>query len=91
VRQWLTEISWEQLREWYAYYTLEPFGEGSAWLRHGIWCELYASAHYDKKSGYPRPVAEDFMPFAEKPKSDPTAAWDTFTSGIKSMGKAKVD
>lgn len=50
----------EQLTEWQAYYTLEPFGEGEAWLRSGIQSAVVANAHRSKRHRAFKP--QDFIP-----------------------------
>ena len=56
------------MREWQAYYEIEPFGEERADFRVAQLCALTinASPFRDKRAKLARPM--DFMPFVEKPK-----------------------
>lgn len=56
----MEELSSEQFMEWMAYYTIEPFGEGEAWLRSGIQSAVVANAHRSKKHRAFKP--SDFIP-----------------------------
>lgn len=55
MRQLLAEIDSAELTEWFAYYTLEPFGELIADQRHGIATSVLANINRDprrKKDAY---------------------------------------
>lgn len=82
-------MTWKQLQTWRVFFELEPFGEEAAWMRHGIWCALYAGAHTDPNKHRPEPI--DFMPFADKPEPDYKSGWESFKSSVKAAlgGKKK--
>ena len=50
-----------ELADWETYYTVDPFGERRADLRHGILCSLTDACHRAK--GSPQPPRA-YMPFA---------------------------
>ena len=61
MRQAQLEISSLEFTEWQAYYTLEPFGEEIADLRHGVATSVLANIN---RNGEARPEpyrAEDFI------------------------------
>lgn len=62
----LSEMTSEQLSEWMAYYTLEPWGEERADLRMGILASVDANIHKSTKRKKPY-KPEDFMPTFEEP------------------------
>ena len=63
VQEMLGRISSHELGEWRAYYTLEPFGEGVADMRHGIATATLANVNRngDRRSDPFRP--EEFIPW----------------------------
>jgi len=52
----------KELRDWEAYYQVEPFGDQRADLRNGILCSLTDACHRTK--GQPRPPSA-YMPFVK--------------------------
>jgi len=65
VKELLRRITYRELREWFAYYNIEPFGEWRADLRQAITSMVIANVNRGKNQKAFKP--EDFMPF-EKPK-----------------------
>jgi hypothetical protein len=61
----LEEISARTLREWMAYYALDPWGDERADLRSGIVAATLANIHRGKRAAF-RP--RDFMPRFEAPR-----------------------
>jgi hypothetical protein len=61
VKQLLREIDGQELSEWMAYFDREPFGEGVAWLRHGLAQAMQANIHRDAKKRTKPFEAADFM------------------------------
>lgn len=90
---------WHQLRDWQEYFSLEPFGEEAAWLRHGMLCSLIYSAN--SSSSAPKKTAVDFMPFADdgKPRrkrmkvtrAEAEASWGAFVGSVKKHLKPRKD
>ncbi len=66
VRQLLAQTSSQELCEWRAFYTLEPFGDLVADQRHGIGQALAANLQRDAKRRPEPYVPEDFIPWHEK-------------------------
>lgn len=64
-------MSWSQLRDWYEYYHLEPFGEESADLRNSLLCSLVYNANVVKGKG--RDMS-DFMLFSPDTRAERNAA-----------------
>ncbi len=68
-------MSSREFAEWMAYYSIEPFGEEPANLRHGILTSVLANAHRDAKK-QPQPFKpEDFMPKFDQPRADNESKW----------------
>lgn len=66
------------LREWMAYFELEPFGEERADVRNAIACMTTASASGMKKNGGGKFSIKDFMP--EFGKQQPKNVYDPITA-----------
>jgi hypothetical protein len=90
----LASMTWQQLRDWQEYYSLEPFGEEAAWLRNGMLCSLIYGANRGTNSPVKTPI--DFMPFADNGKArrsgakgakvtrdEQAASWSSFVGNIK--------
>lgn len=60
----LTEMRPSELHEWFAFYRIDPWGEGRGDLRSGIVASVVANANRGR-SGKTF-TAMDFMPFAER-------------------------
>jgi hypothetical protein len=97
VKELLGRVDSRELSEWMAFYSLDPWGDQRADLRHGISCALFASAHTEK--GKPSPKPCDFMPFAEKEEAKPdgftgkvgaSLARRTFRQGKKNGGSRNI-
>jgi hypothetical protein len=69
VKELLGRVDSRELSEWMAFYSLDPWGEQRADLRHGISCALFAAAHTEK--GKPSPKPSEFMPFTEPQEEKP--------------------
>jgi hypothetical protein len=65
VRQLLQQIDSQELTEWMAYSTIEPFGESVADYRHGIAVAALANVNRDHKRRREPFVPEDFIPWHE--------------------------
>ena len=63
VADMLARISSHELNEWRAYYTLEPFGEGVADLRHGIATATLANVNRNADRRGDPFRAEEFIPW----------------------------
>lgn len=66
MRQLLAQTTSQELCEWRAFYTLEPFGELVADQRHGISQALAANLQRDAKRRPEPYTPEDFIPWHEK-------------------------
>ncbi len=67
-RELYARLTWRELRELEIAYDVEPWGETRADLRAGIIATAAVSPHV-KRGSQPRPI--DFMPFVERPRTEP--------------------
>ncbi|SMP71972.1 phage tail assembly protein T [Noviherbaspirillum suwonense] len=73
VRQAQREIDSAEFNEWMAYYSLEPFGEQIADIRHGIAVSTLANINRDAKQRREPYEVSDFVPWHEdnrRPKGE---------------------
>lgn len=64
-------MSGQELTEWIAYDSLEPFGDQRADLRAGIVAATMANCHRSRGDSF---KPQDFMPFVEKRNASPEEA-----------------
>ncbi len=84
------EFSSREIAEWWAFASIEPFGEERADLRAGIIASVMAAPYRDRKKR-PEPYTPlDFMPFAPKETPDQalSARLRAAFSGFKRKKKA---
>lgn len=67
----MTETTSAELTEWMAYYTLEPFGDGVADMRHGISTATLANVNRDSKARPEPYLPEDFVPWQQRRAKKP--------------------
>lgn len=73
VRQAQREIDSAEFTEWLAYYSMEPFGEQIADIRHGIAVSTLANINRDSKQRKEAYEVSDFVPWHDdnrKPKNN---------------------
>lgn len=68
VKELLARIDSQELTEWMAYYSLEPWGTESEDLRTGIIASTIANVNRDPKKQKKPFTPQDFMPIWDKPK-----------------------
>lgn len=68
----LSEITFETLREWHAYYELEPFGEFRGDIRSAIVARTIAAIHSRRGQ---EPKLKDFLPFRD-PDTREKQSWE---------------
>jgi len=64
VKELLSRIDSQELSEWLAYYSIEPFGEWRADLRQAITSMIIANVNRSKKSRAYK--VKEFMPFEKQ-------------------------
>jgi uncharacterized protein DUF4035 len=78
----LDTISWEELQEWAALYSRQPFGPWREDFRAAQICAVIANTNRNPKTKKDPYTPQDFMPFDRKPTEEPedkiapeTRAW----------------
>ena len=88
VSELLNRISSHELSEWQAYSILEPFGEGTAFLRTGIIASTIANVNRGKNSKMLGP--EDFIPkFGEVEKKEKMQSFEEQLSVLQQIAEEK--
>lgn len=85
MRELQASLDSREFSEWIAYYSIEPWGEESAWLRHGINTSALVNMQI-AKGKTTSPI--DYMPYAEeKQTGEATEAYVKQMAEVWNRGK----